>query len=69
MMIPGKLAGIAVALGILAAHPAAAQQAAKVPRVGFPHPAPTAVATTRIAAFLEGLTGADLAALAAPRPL
>ena len=49
---------VALTLTVLAAQPAAAaQQAAKVPRVGFLFPGPTAAATTRIAAFLEGLRG------------
>ncbi len=45
-----------LALGMLAAPLAAdAQQPAKLPRVGVLYPGPTAVATTRIAALLEGL--------------
>jgi putative ABC transport system substrate-binding protein len=47
---------VGLALWSLAAQPAAAaQQAAKVPRVGILFPGPTAATTTRFAAFVEGL--------------
>ncbi len=49
---------VALALALLAAPlPAAAEQAAKLPRIGFLYPGSTAVARVRIAAFLEGLRG------------
>jgi putative ABC transport system substrate-binding protein len=55
-----KTVSVAVGLALwsLAATPAAAaQQPAKVPRIGFLYPGLTAVATIRIAAFVDGLRG------------
>ena len=46
------LAGGAAAAWPLAAH---AQQHKKIPTIGFLHPGPASVGSTRIAAFLEGL--------------
>ncbi len=55
-----KAVGVVVGLALWSLAPtpaAAAQQAAKVPRVGFLFPGSTAAATSRIAAFVEGLRG------------
>ena len=51
-----KLAFLVTAVAfVLAAHPVAAQQAGKIPTIGFLHPSDRLTANSRISPFLQGL--------------